>query len=151
MDYSKTTLSYWQPQDFIDLENAVSYKELFVIAKRIIDRMPRPLAQVCGPIATGGLGSIEANLYAFNKEIKKLQDQGIHVFDQMPFEMPMQKLKKGLKPGEYATGILDDFYMPIVELGVVSVFYFMSNWQTSRGAQWEHQIAQEKGIEIRYL
>ena len=106
---------------------------------------------LCGPIGSGGLGSIDANLYAFNEEIKKLQEKGIPVFDQMPFEMPIQKLKIGLKPGEYATGVLDDFYTPIIELGVVSTFYFMSNWQTSKGAQWEHQIAQEKGIEIKYL
>lgn len=151
MEFSKKTLQYWTDTDFADLENAQSAKDMFLITERILSRMPRPIVQVCGPIATGGLGSLEANLSAFNEEIQKLQARGLHVFDQMPFEMPMQKLKKDLKPGEYAYSILDDFYLPIFKSGNISTFYFMPNWQTSKGAQWEHNLAKDLGVEIKYL
>ncbi len=151
MEFSTETLKYWRDTDFVDLENAHTAKEMFLITERIISRMPRPIVQVCGPIATGGLGSLEANLGAFNEEIKKLQSKGLHVFDQMPFEMPMQKLKKDLKPGEYAYSILDDFYLPLFKSGNISALYFMPNWQTSKGAQWEHELAKDLGIEIKYL
>lgn len=124
---------------------------MYHIAERILERMPEGVAQVCGPIATGGLGSLEANLDVFNQAIKKLQASGVHVFDQMPFEMPMQKLKKDLKPGEYAYSILDDFYLPLMNQEKIKTFYFMPTWQTSKGAQWEHDLITKMGKEIRYL
>ena len=151
MEISTRTLEYWTPEDFANLEKAETYKDLHTIAEVIISHMPKPFGQVCGPIATGGLGSIEANLHAFNETIKKLQSEGVEVFDQIPFEEPMQKIKNHLKPGEYAEGILTDFYQPLFESGNIDAFYFMPNWQTSRGANWEHREAERLGIKIVYL
>ena len=94
MEISTKTLGYWTPEDFLKLEKAETYTDLHAIAEVIISRMPKPFGQVCGPIATGGLGSIEANLHAFNETIKKLQSEGYVVFDQIPFEEPMQKINK---------------------------------------------------------
>jgi hypothetical protein len=151
MELSKETLKYWTDQDWIDLEQAETATAMYAVADRIYSRMPESIVQVCGPIATGGLGSLEANLDAFNETIKKLQSQGLHVFDQMPFEMPMQKLKKDLKPGEYAYSILDDFYLPLMNKEKITTFYFMPNWKTSKGAQWEHDLVTKMGKEIKYL
>ncbi len=152
MKFSEKTKEYWKEKDWQDIEKAESISDLYVIAKRIIDRMPKPFIQVCGPIATGGLGSIEKNLNAFNDTIIKLQDQGFVVFDQMPFEAPMQKLKEKLtKEDEYLFDILNDFYLPIFKSGIISQFYFMPGWESSFGANWEHKIAKELGIEIKYL
>ena len=69
----------------------------------------------------------------------------------MLFEYPMQKLKKDLKPGEYAYSILDDFYLPLMQKEKIKTFYFIPNWQTSKGAQWEHDLIQKMGKEIKYL
>ena len=151
MDISTKRLEYSTPEDFLELEEAETYAALHAIAEVIISRMPKPFGQVCGPIATGGLGSIEANLHAFNETIKKLQSEGYVVFDQIPFEEPMQKIKNDLKPGEYAEAILTDFYRPLFESGNIDTFYFMPNWQTSRGANWEHGEAERLGIKIVYL
>lgn len=150
-DNNHTTSQFWTEADWQDLEKATTAQEMYLIAERVLDRMPDGVAQVCGPIATGGLGSLEANLKAFDEEIKKLQATGVSVFDQMPFEMPMQGLKKDLKPGEYAYSILDDFYLPLMKNPKLTTFYFMPNWQTSKGAQWEHNLITELGKEIRYL
>ena len=145
------TKKYWEERDFNDLEKARLIKDLSLIAWRVIGRMPKPFVQVCGPIATGGLGSVDRNLEAFNQEILKLQNQGLIVFDQMPFEIPMQKIKTIMGNDEARKSIVDDFYKPIFESGFVSTFYFMRNWQSSNGSKWEHDMAQKLNIEIKYL
>jgi hypothetical protein len=150
-DNNHVTSEFWTEQDWEDLYAAKSAAEMYVIGRRVLDRMPHGVVQVCGPIATGGLGTLEANLHAFNDQIKRLQSQGLHVFDQMPFEIPMQELKKDLKPGEYATSILDDFYLPLMQNDKVTTFYFMPNWETSTGARWEHDLVTKMGKEIKYL
>ena len=152
MEFSEITKQYWIKEDWENLEKVESTGDLYVIAQNIISKMPKPFVQVCGPIATGGLGSIEANLNTFNETIKKLQNEGIVIFDQMPFEEPMQKLKARLySKGEYMNSILTDFYYPIFESGQVSAFYFMPGWQTSFGAKCEHEKVKELGIKIVYL
>jgi hypothetical protein len=151
MEFSETTKKYWEAKDWEDLEKVQSFKDLYVIAERVIGRMPRPIIQVCGPIATGGLGSIEANLNAFNETIMKLQAEGFTIFDQMPYEEPMQKLKTSYPEAEHLKYILDDFYWPIFNLGLISAFYFMPNWQTSKGATKEHEKAKQLGVKIVYL
>jgi hypothetical protein len=151
MEFSEITKKYWEEKDWQDVDRAKSMADLYIIAKRIIDRMPKPIVEVCGPIANGGLGSIEANLNAFNETIKKLQKDGLNVFDQMPLEESMQKLKVGNDMDKLVRDLLNDFYMPIFKSGAISVFYFMPGWESSRGAIWEHETAKELNIEIIYL
>ncbi|MBP6883770.1 MAG: DUF4406 domain-containing protein [Candidatus Pacebacteria bacterium] len=151
MEFSEITKKYWEPKDWEDLANVKSFKDLYIIAERVIARQPKPIIQVCGPIATGGLGTIEANLNAFNETIKKLQDQGFSIFDQMPYEEPMQTLKTLDPSDDHLERILTDFYWPIFNSGLVSAMYFMPNWQTSNGATKEHAKAIELGIKIVYL
>lgn len=151
MELSKKTKEYWKEKDWSDLEKAENVSDLYIIAERIIYRMDKPFIQICGPIATGGLGSIKANLNIFNKTIIQLQEKGLNIFDQMPFERPMQKLKEKLAPNEYLESILTDFYMPIFKSGRVSSLFFLQNWESSRGAKWEHEKAKELGLKIVYL
>ncbi len=152
MEFSEITKKYWTKEDWENLEKVELVGDLYIIAQSIIFRMPKPFVQVCGPIATGGLNSIKANLNAFNETIKKLQSQGLNIFDQMPFEEPMQKLKKKIiSEGEAVNSILTDFYYPIFKSGLISAFYFMPGWQTSFGAKCEHKKAKELGIKIVYL
>ena len=151
MQFSEITKKYWRDADWQDLKNAESMKDMHTIALRIIERMPRPIVQICGPVATGGLGSVELNLEVFNDSIKALQEKGLNVFDQMPFEIPMQDLKKEISVEQIGKDILNDFYMPIFKSGDISAFYFMPSWQTSNGAKWEHEEAKKLGIKILYL
>lgn len=143
------TDQYWTDADFADLATAATYHELFVIAERILQRMPDNLTQVCGPISTGGLGSIEANLTVFDKTIKELQATGRLVFDQMYFEVPMQRLKADVSRVA-EQNLLDDFYLAIFKTGKISTLYFMPNWESSYGAQWEHRTGEELGLTIEY-
>lgn len=151
MEISKITQSYWTEQDNEEVKIATDFKSLFVIANRILHRMPEPIVQVCGPIGTGGLGSVDANLNAFNIVIHELQSQGLNVFDQMPFEWPMQAIKFNLDASIYPEAILTDFYLPLFESGLITALYFMKGWESSKGANWEHAKALELGIKIIYL
>ena len=145
------TAQYWSIEDFEEVENAKNFKDLYAVADKILKRMPQPIVQVCGPIGTGGLGNIEDNLSAFDQTIRSLQSKGFNVFDQMPFEWPMQAMKFKLSQDVYPEDILNDFYLPIFESGFISEFHFMPNWKTSRGANWEHKQAERLGIKIVYI
>src|SRR3989338_7045509 len=146
MEFSKETKKYWEEKDWKDLEKVESVKDLYNIAKRIIDRMPKPFVQVCGPITTGGAGSIEKNLDLFNNTITQLQNNGLVVFDQMPFEIPMQILKNKFSKEKILKEMLNDFYIPIIESKMASTYYFIPNWESSSGSKWEHKKAKEFGI-----
>ena len=143
------TAKYWDEEDFVALKEAQNFKDLYQIAHLIFARMPGSIGQVCGPIATGGLGSVKANLEVFDATIRKLQGEGKIIFDQMPFEWPMQDLKKKVTDG--ANTILQDFYLPLFESGKIKTLYFIKGWETSYGANWEHDQAKRLGIEIEYL
>jgi hypothetical protein len=152
MEFSEITKQYWTKEDWKDLEKISSFLDMQVIAKRVLDRIPRPVAGVCGPIAeTGGLHSVEANLNVFNNTIIQLQKTGLKIFDQMPFENKIQELKAKMNREDFLRELNDDFYMPIFESKIVSTFYFIPGWETSNGAKFEHEKAKELGIKIVYL
>ena len=115
--------------------------------------MPQPVSQVCGPISTGGYDSIEKNIDALNRTILKLVYNGKAVFNQIPFEGPMQDLKgRGNLPETQAQVLLlHGFYAPVFESGLVKKLHFIQGWESSFGANWEHQQAKRLGIEISYL
>lgn len=152
MQFSEITLKYWEEVDWDNLEKAQSISDLFLIVKKIIEKMPEPLGQVCGPITNGGFGTIEKNLEFFNQNIKDLQSKGLNIFDQMPFEETIQKFKLESQDKEKIyNNIMNDFYLPIFKSGKVKTMYFLPNWQTSKGAIWEHETAKSLNIEIVYL
>lgn len=151
MELSSVTKKYWEDKDWSDLDKSESVKDLYVIASRILERMPKNLSQVCGPISTGGKGNIVDNLLEFNKKIIKLQEEGLDVFDQMPFEDPMHRMMLNFSKEEYMHNILTDFYLPIFESGKITELYFLPEWESSHGANWEHEQAKRLEIKIIYL
>lgn len=145
------SFKHWTDENHKDLLKSSTYKELLSIALDVLGRMPQPIGQVCGPISTGGAGSIEENLKAFDNTIRKLQESGHNVFNQMPFEEPMQIIKESRESEGYDDSLLEDFYLPIFESGLVHRLFFMPDWQSSYGAKWEHQQGKKLGLEIVYL
>lgn len=137
-------------EDWADIASAKSFAELLIVALRILNRIDEDeVGIVCGPISTGGLGTIRDNLVVFNQAIQTLQHAGHKVFDQMPFEDAIQRLKD---PNiSYDMRILTEFYAKIFESGHITVQYFIHNYLTSRGAIWEHEQAEKRGIKRVYL
>lgn len=138
-------------QDFKALIEAKSFKDLATIALTVLERMPKPILEVCGPISSGGLLSRERNLVMFEWAITRLVRAGFTVFNQMPFENPMLYFVKENQVQGYNWNLLEDFYKPLFTSGFISHAVFIPNWETSKGANWEHTLCQELSIPITYL
>ena len=145
------SLKYWEQDHYDKLERAITYKDLLIIAESVLNRMPAPVGQVCGPISTGGAGSVEKNLKRFKQAISGLQQQGIEIFDQVPFEAPMQRIKSNREFDNYDDSLLHDFYLPIFESRLVHKLYFLPDWESSIGASWEHAQALRLELDIEYM
>ncbi len=143
---------YWREEDKKALHAARSYGELFEVARCVMERMPRPRGQMCGPISTGGAGSIEANLKRFEIAYEHALKHGVEIFDQTPFERHIHRIQENSdEANTYSMGILEEFYLPIFENRLVDKLFFLPDWQTSRGASWEHEQVKRLGLEIVYL
>lgn len=129
---------------------AETFTELSKIALKILRRMAQPIGQVCGPITSGGLWSEKVNLKALEKEILKLQEKERIIFNQLPFERHLHRIV-GLPSYKGGTQLLEDFYFPIFQSGLVKTLYFLPRWATSLGSRWERQQAIKLGLLIVYL
>ncbi|MFA5997453.1 MAG: DUF4406 domain-containing protein [Candidatus Paceibacterota bacterium] len=150
-EINKSTKQYWTEEDFTKLQEAQNIQDVFSIAKDVLSRMPDSLAQVCGPITSGGKGSIGENLKYLDEIIDELQKQGVHIFDQMPFEETFQRIAYSKTSTEDHDDILTEFYEPIFRSGKINTLYFVPDWESSRGAQWEYERAKRLGMKIIVL
>lgn len=146
---------YIGEEDRLAMQSVKTYAELGQIALKVLRKMreairPLPVGQVCGPITTGGLGSIEANLKNFGQWVRKLQSDGLAIFDQIPFEEHMFRIWEANDRNDDST-LLEDFYQPIFKSGLITTLYFIPGWAGSNGATWEHRQAVQLGMEIKYL
>ncbi len=141
---------YFTLQDKEALMQAKQFSELYFVAQGILERMLKPIGQVCGPISTGGTGSPERNLKRLAETINSLTAKGLIIFNQMPFQDPMARILLSYKE-DGPMRLLEEFYLPVFKSGSVSILYFLSDWQTLRGASWEHAQALRLGINIIYL
>jgi len=142
----------WTAEELLELQRINNYSELVEFALEKLEKLPKPVIQVCGPLTTGGRGSFSENLKHFGKAIDFLNDQGRVVFDQRPFETPFRKLEnqKVKQQNGYDTDLLEKFYLPLFESGRLSELYFLPGWEYSTGARWEHDQAKRLGIKISY-
>lgn len=141
---------YWEEEDVEQLAHARTFDELRQIATRVLRRMPRPIGQVCRPISTGTASTIEENLERMHAAIEKLKATGATVFNQVPFEMPMQRIKSRY-PNLGNTKLLSEFYLPLFKARLIDTLYFLPGWESSQGATWEHEQALRLGLGIVYL
>lgn len=141
----------WREDDVQKVALLETYADMKDVALIALKALPQPVVQVCGPLTTGGRGSFEKNLEMFHEGIQFLAEQGKTVFDQRPFEIPMQKLKATRKGPGYAYELLYEFYLPVFQSGHVKELHFLPGWESSIGARWEHDQAQQLGITIFYL
>lgn len=141
---------YWEEEDVEQLAHARTFEDLRQIATRVLRRMPQPIAQVCGPISTGSTGTIGENLERLHGAIEKLKANGVSVFNQVPFEMPMQRIKS-YRPDAGNVTLLNEFYLPLFKSRFVDTLYFLPGWESSQGASWEHEQALRLGLDIVYL
>jgi len=133
------------------IKEAETFYELVTIGLEILNRMDGPIAQVCGPISTGGSGSTRENLNLLAKAIEFLTKKGISVFNQLPFERAFDKIMKNYKTNGYDSPILEEFYGPIFKSGKIEKIYLLPGWQNSKGVTWEYNFAKKLGIKVIFL
>jgi hypothetical protein len=135
------------------LDSAETFEELADVAIDMLKHMSlsgKPIVEICGPISTGGLGSVEKNLARIKKAIEIANKNNLQVFDNTPFEDAMNRLSaKYPKVNGYPVAILEIFYRKIFESGLISKVFFLSDWQSSKGATWERNIAPTLNIEVK--
>ncbi|EKD24597.1 MAG: hypothetical protein ACD_80C00194G0016 [uncultured bacterium (gcode 4)] len=119
------------------LQKAKTFKDLLQIAMMIIANAHPNLAMVSGPISTGGKGSIRLNILAMQEYIEELHQSGENMFDQTIFEEPMERIKD--TTAGYDHRILNQFYLSIFESKHIKKMFFMQDWESSTGANWEHE------------
>lgn len=150
----KTQYHHWKPWHFKKLKTIRTNPEMAGIAISILAELQKeseqPIAQVCGPLTTGGFHSFEANLDMIGKGIDFLAERGKTVFDQRPFEFPIKRMgkkkeKKRARSG-YPMALLEEFYLPILESGLIKELHFLPNWESSIGACWERTQGERLSI-----
>ncbi len=136
---------------------ANSFTELVPIALTELSKFVTGAEMVCGPITTGGRGSIEANIEVFNATIAALQSEDKPIFNQVPYEEQILRLRmlwETVSPenvGKYCMPLLEDFYLPLFKSGHFRHGWFIPGWQSSYGATWERRQLSELGIVVTDL
>lgn len=145
---TKFTDTYWNDEDKLALNKAETFQHLAEVALAILKKMPQPIVQICGPISTGGKGDMKKNMKRFQNAIDILSESGVSVFDQLPFQESMMRITTHLKDGKYDMDILEIFYKDIFESGLIKKGYFLPDWQSSVGANWERNTLSKIGLPI---
>tara|TARA_B100000508_G_scaffold104314_2_gene82649 strand:+ start:445 stop:972 length:528 start_codon:yes stop_codon:yes gene_type:complete len=143
------------------LQTAVSYEDLAGVAmaqlRRLSAAFPIPSGIVCGPISNGGLGSKEANIAHFEEVVRTMvkRTKG-NFFSQIPYEEALWRVQDYLAvrepdmvhPKGAGNPLLEKFYRPLFESGLIGAAFFIEGWESSDGAVWEHKLCEEIGLGI---
>lgn len=140
----------YTPEHISKIEDCKDFADAVKISLNALELMPQPIVQVCGPITSGGKGSVKENIAIIKNAIKKLENEGLSVFNQTQFEKKFAKLREesGLNDDESNKLVLENFYEEIFNRKLIKRFYFVPGWETSTGSRWERERAKKLGIEI---
>ena len=64
---------YWTVAEIMELERVNEFNELAQIGLIVLDRMSKEgktIVQICGPMSTGGLGSLKKNMDYFQYAVR---------------------------------------------------------------------------------
>ncbi len=107
---------------------------------------------VCGPITTGGLGSHEKNLRAFDMTVQRLLSEGNPLFNQVPYEDPLKQMEiiwlAANPKAPYCAPILEDFYRTLFMTRRFKIAWFIPGWESSKGATWERNLLGSLGAQF---
>lgn len=134
-------------------KTAATFSALAQVALTELEAFGGKAEIVCGPISTGGHGTVLANLLVFNHAIEVLVESGRPVWSQVPYEAGLAALHVAWEkehPGEYCMPIMTEFYWPLLQPHLVRRAWFLGGergWKTSTGAQMEWDRLGKLGIE----
>ncbi|TSC59655.1 MAG: hypothetical protein LiPW15_675 [Parcubacteria group bacterium LiPW_15] len=147
---------FWTERDARQADKATTYEGLAKIACRILRRQWKNLpagndhiAIVSGTLTNGGrlpLRDIRANIRLFGKKIAKLERLGLPVWDQRPFEEHIFRIKNLPENRNRPMKLLDGFYKPVFDSGLITLAFMLPNWKQSHGARWEKRLFRKLGV-----
>jgi len=150
-------------QQVLALQRVTTYQELADIALSQLGVMNEGSSNrpgiICGPISNGGLGSKELNITHFELVVNHfVAAKHGNFFSQIPFEEALwrvQGLLASADPTVHPKGagnpLLEGFYRPLFESGLIGSMLFIKDWESSDGARWEHELGIELGLSVGYL
>ena len=109
----------------------------------------QPVLQICGPISSGGFGSVKENIEYLQSVIYEVQRAGFSVFDQLEYERDLDWIMGPSTDDDHM--ILEYFYDPILRSGYISGLVFVPLWETSVGCLWENKLGMSLNLPILYL
>ena len=124
---------------------AVSFSELAALALAELRKFSDGCEIVCGPITTGGRGSMKKKFKVFRLTVQALAKLGKPMFSQLPYEEQIFFLRKRWQEADssrinkYCMPILEEFYHPLISTGVIRAAWFIPGWESSFGAEWEQR------------
>jgi hypothetical protein len=143
----------WTPEFEAHAVEAQSFRELGKIGEAVLELTlsvfhVEKVGTVCGPISTGGEGSIEANLRVFEATIARLMNElKVPLFNQLPFERHLLRIAMLQGDAYRWQALMEEFYFPLFESGRIAPFYFIHGWEGSQSARMEDAKAVSLGIE----
>lgn len=127
----------------IQTEEQKTLQDLALRTIESIKKLPQPVVRVCGPLTTGGFG-YEENAKRLRDAEKILESKGFTVFKFDASEAEIQG-----KNYPHAD-VMNYFHKPVLESGLIQEAYFLSGWNGSKGATWEHDfVEQSVAMEVR--
>lgn len=141
----------WIDEELASLKAINSFHDMVPIGVRVLRRIRQhgeKVVQICGPMSTGGKGTLAANMTHFKRAVAHARLKGVLVFDQTPFEDPIIRLSASAPREGYCHDILHIFYRSLFESRLITTLSFLPDWQSSVGAKWEYEEALRLGIEI---
>ncbi|OHA17459.1 MAG: hypothetical protein A3G52_02440 [Candidatus Taylorbacteria bacterium RIFCSPLOWO2_12_FULL_43_20] len=144
--------NHWTEVETLALEKVVKFEEMVPVGVCVLERMRKiggNIVMICGPMTTGGRGSLTANMEYFKKTQAFASFRGLFIFDQTPFEGTMQRLSEGHRHRkQYCVEILHIFYRQIFSRRLIDELMFLPDWASSTGASWERQEGTDLGLKI---
>ncbi|MFH0806377.1 MAG: hypothetical protein V1885_01485 [Candidatus Brennerbacteria bacterium] len=147
----------WTPEIEARAKQARSFGDLGGIGGEVLYEIGKiygpkvKLGMVSGPISNGGLGSVAANMEAFERTVSLLQILGTPLFSQLPFEPHMWRIAESEGADFDPKELLEGFYFPLLMSGRIGALYFIHGWESSNGARWEHEQALSVGLQRVFL
>lgn len=142
--------NYWTKELLKELLKTTTFKEMGIVAIKVLNSMPNKVHIVSGPISTGGYGTLEKNLQVFEQTVNYLK-QNHNTFDQIPMEESIHKLMILLGDKYDSAELLQGIYLPLFSSPKINNVHFINGWKSSQGAKWEHAKSLEFNKKITYL
>lgn len=119
----------WLEWEEAALREAVSFQHLVEIAIGVLQflhlKHGTEIIQICGPMTTGGLGQQEANMQVFGLAVRRAKENGLAVFNQIPFQDAVTRIVNKQQQGKkhHKVGLLHRHSRGLLSAGFLIRLY----------------------------